>query len=80
MLRRRRGLLDSEEQGALNMPKKIEAWHRHWALNLTAQLPEEIEDARLIASLVEELVAGFLDDVRTPQPKPKPLKVVPLDG
>ena len=39
---------------------KIESWHRRHAIQLAAQLPDGIEDARTIVRLVEELISRFL--------------------
>jgi hypothetical protein len=39
---------------------KIEGWHRQHALLMTSELPPNVEDARLVLRLVNELVEGFL--------------------
>jgi hypothetical protein len=41
------------------MPK-IEPWHRRHALQLASQLPEKIEDARLVIKATQELLEDFL--------------------
>lgn len=46
---------------------QIEAWHRRHALNLTAQLPDKIEDARLVLQAMQELVETFLSDPPAPE-------------
>ena len=44
------------------------AWHRRHALTLAGQLPENIEDARLVLEAVSELVEDFLSKSEAPQP------------
>jgi hypothetical protein len=56
---------------------KVETWHRRHAIQLAAQLPDGIEDARTIVRLIEELISSFLVK---PEAKPKPLAVVPIRG
>jgi hypothetical protein len=44
--------------GAMIM--RIESWHRNHAVLMASHLPTNIEDARLILKLVNELVETFL--------------------
>ena len=39
---------------------KIEAWHRRLAVQLASQLPDGVEDARIVIRLTQELLEGFL--------------------
>jgi hypothetical protein len=39
---------------------KIETWHRRQAVVLASQLPDSIEDARIVVRLTQELLEGFL--------------------
>ncbi len=54
---------------------KIEQWHRRHAIQLAAQLPDGIEDARIIVRLVGELICDFLAE---PEAKPRTISVVPI--
>ncbi|KRR22279.1 hypothetical protein CQ13_29770 [Bradyrhizobium retamae] len=38
----------------------METWHRRHAVILASQLPDNIEDARLVLDAVREVVEGFL--------------------
>lgn len=49
---------------------RVEAWHRRQALNLVSQLPEKVEDARLVLQAMQELVDGFLGE-GPPQSRPQ---------
>ena len=45
---------------------KIETWHRRHAVMLASQLPDGIEDARIILRLATELVNDFLAEPEQP--------------
>jgi hypothetical protein len=59
------------------MTAKIESWHRRHAVMLASQLPEGIEDARIVLRLTTELVNDFLDQPEAERPA-KPALVVPI--
>jgi hypothetical protein len=40
--------------------KKTEPWHRQHALHMASNFPTNIEDARIVLELLNELVEGFL--------------------
>jgi len=42
------------------MIMRIESWHRHHALYVASNLPNGIEDARIVLKLLNELVENFL--------------------
>jgi hypothetical protein len=46
---------------------KIEGWHRRQALYMSSNLPDGIEDARIVLKLLTELVEGFLVDHSEPE-------------
>jgi hypothetical protein len=39
---------------------KVEAWHRQHAILMASNLPNGIEDTRIVLKLLNELVEGFL--------------------
>ena len=41
-------------------PKKVEHWHRRQAIGLASQLPEDLDDARLVIRSLERLVEEFM--------------------
>jgi hypothetical protein len=45
---------------------KTEPWHRRHALNLVAQLPEDVTDARIILDCARDFVERFIAE--TPPP------------
>jgi hypothetical protein len=55
--------------------KLLETWHRRQALILVAQLPEAIEDAKLVLMAMQDLVDNYL--IEAPAP-PRLANVVPL--
>jgi len=46
--------------GALHATPVRSEWHRRLALGLSAQLPDNAEDARAVLDCIEELVESFL--------------------
>jgi hypothetical protein len=44
---------------------KIEPWHRRLAVQLASQLPDQIEDGRIILRLTTELLEDFLNEPET---------------
>ena len=50
--------------------KMIEPWHRHHALQLASELPNGIDDIRIILKLLNELAENFLAQSE-PQPERK---------
>ncbi len=46
--------------GAINVKRERSEWHRRLALGLSAQLPDNAEDARAVLECIEELVETFL--------------------
>jgi hypothetical protein len=55
--------------------KLMETWHRRQALLLVAQLPEAVEDAKLVLMAMQDLVDNYL--IETPA-APRRQNVVPL--
>lgn len=55
------------------------SWHRRHALTLAGQLPENIEDARLVLEAISELVEDFLSKGEVPEPL-RAKNVVPFNG
>ncbi len=55
--------------------KLMETWHRRQALILVAQLPEPIEDAKLVLQAMQDLVDNYLIEVPAP---PRLTNVLPL--
>jgi hypothetical protein len=51
---------DSQVAGAIPMKPERSEWHRRLALGLSAQLPDNAEDARAVLDCVAELVETFL--------------------
>jgi len=50
---------------------KIESCHRRHAVQLASQLPDRLEDARIILRLTNELLEDFLSETgRTEKPSP----------
>lgn len=46
----------------------VQGWHRRAAIQLAAQLPEDIEDALTVLKLTNDLVRQFLADGSQRQP------------
>jgi hypothetical protein len=51
---------DNTSLGAIDAKPARSEWHRRLALGLSAQLPDNAEDARAVLDCVEELVETFL--------------------
>jgi len=57
---------------------KIETWHRRHAVQLASQLPDDLDDARIIIRLTQELLDSFLAE---PEQLTRPVAlVVPIRG
>jgi hypothetical protein len=54
-----------------------QSWHRRHAIQLAAQLPDNIDDARAVIRYLTELLEDFL--CRDESPAPAPLRLVPPD-
>jgi hypothetical protein len=54
---------------------KEESWHRRQAIVLASQLPENIEDARIVLRLVMQIADDFLAE---PEPAQAPNNVLAL--
>jgi len=54
---------------------KVEGWHRQHAILMASNLPPNVEDARLVLRLVNELVERFLVE---PEPTERAAGVVRL--
>ena len=55
-----------------------QGWHRRQALLIASQVPDRLEDARLIMQAMQELVDNFLDSGCRDAPPAEPRKVVSL--
>ena len=45
-----------------------EAWHKKHAIQITAALPDKIDDALIVLDLARELVLSFLADSQSQRP------------
>ena len=54
------------------------AWHKRHALTIAGQLPENIEDARLVLQAMQELVENFLNDGQEPEQERRAANVLPF--
>jgi hypothetical protein len=68
----RDGSHDGKVPGAIHVPGERREWHRRLALGLSAQLPDDAQDARAVVACVEELIETFL--------YPRPAAAVPQIG
>lgn len=54
------------------------AWHRRHALAIAGQLPENIDDARLVLEAMQEIVEIFLSQGQEPEQERRATNVLPF--